>query len=329
MAHIIRSWKMGMEEEMKRQRGWYWRCLGLWRDGKQRERKKRNVCNRCWSVWNIFPLNSFLRATLYHPGRWEGAWGSLRHLPISPGRENQLNNHSWLVFENSFMWDLCFVFHWSILDLQRCVSFRCTAQWFSYIYMYTDTHIYVYFRFFSIIGYYKILSIVPCAIQWSLLVIYLIYSSVWDFLSTWSEMWAWESVAWTWLSRMRFRNTVHSPLPPALMPLSPGHIWPHLHPWPGTQTHLSRPLRPWSCLELASPLGLLPTAPRLQPSSACLLDDQHGLWRLPESVSNTLQFSLSLLCSPAVPATLTFSCWCLLHSYPFYSFPQGPVLSKS
>ena len=34
---------------------------------------------------------------------------------------------------------------------------------------------YFFFRFFSIIGYYKILSIVPSAIQ-SLLVIYFMYS---------------------------------------------------------------------------------------------------------------------------------------------------------
>ena len=27
---------------------------------------------------------------------------------------------------------LC-IFHWSIVDLQYCVSFRCTAEWFSYI----------------------------------------------------------------------------------------------------------------------------------------------------------------------------------------------------
>ena len=36
----------------------------------------------------------------------------------------------------------------------------------------------LFFRFFSIIGYYKILSIVPCAIQYrSLLVICFVYSS--------------------------------------------------------------------------------------------------------------------------------------------------------
>ena len=39
-----------------------------------------------------------------------------------------------------------------------------------YIYTYTHTHIYThtyisFFRFFSIIGYYKTVNIVPCAIQ--------------------------------------------------------------------------------------------------------------------------------------------------------------------
>ena len=36
------------------------------------------------------------------------------------------------------------------------------------------TYISIFFRFFSLIGYYKILSIVPCAIQW-VLVVYLFY----------------------------------------------------------------------------------------------------------------------------------------------------------
>ena len=61
---------------------------------------------------------------------------------------------------------LCwFFFNWSIVDLQY---FRCTAEWFSFIYIYTHT----YFRFFSdsfpVLDYYKILNIVPCAIQFSL-----------------------------------------------------------------------------------------------------------------------------------------------------------------
>ena len=32
-------------------------------------------------------------------------------------------------------------FYWSIVDLQCCVSFRCTAEWFSYIYTYMYMHI--------------------------------------------------------------------------------------------------------------------------------------------------------------------------------------------
>ena len=35
-----------------------------------------------------------------------------------------------------------------------------------YIYVHTHTYTHIYFfRFFSIIGYYKVLNIVPCAIQ--------------------------------------------------------------------------------------------------------------------------------------------------------------------
>ena len=39
-------------------------------------------------------------------------------------------------------------FNWSIVDLQCCVSFRCTAKWFSY------TYIYIYF--FQILLPYKL-----------------------------------------------------------------------------------------------------------------------------------------------------------------------------
>ena len=49
-----------------------------------------------------------------------------------------------------------FFFNWNIVDLQYWVSFRCTVKWFQY------THVYI-FQFFSIIGYYEILNVVPCA----------------------------------------------------------------------------------------------------------------------------------------------------------------------
>ena len=42
---------------------------------------------------------------------------------------------------------------WSIVNLQFCVSFKCRAKWLvTYIF---------FFRFFFIIGYYKILNMVP------------------------------------------------------------------------------------------------------------------------------------------------------------------------
>ena len=51
--------------------------------------------------------------------------------------------------------------NWSIVILQ---SFRYLAYWFIYVYTHTHTHTFC-FRFFSTVGYNKILDIVPCAIQ--------------------------------------------------------------------------------------------------------------------------------------------------------------------
>ena len=53
-------------------------------------------------------------------------------------------------------------FHWSGVDLQCRAGFTYTAKWFSDAYLYTYLF---FFRFFSIIAYYKILNIIPCAIQ--------------------------------------------------------------------------------------------------------------------------------------------------------------------
>jgi len=54
-----------------------------------------------------------------------------------------------------------------------CVSFRCTAAWSSYTY----THLHSFCRLFSHIGYHRILSRVPCAVQW-VLVLYFIFGSL-------------------------------------------------------------------------------------------------------------------------------------------------------
>ena len=40
---------------------------------------------------------------------------------------------TWFVF---FFFLKFIYFYWSIVDLQCCVNFRCTAKWFSYIYIY-------------------------------------------------------------------------------------------------------------------------------------------------------------------------------------------------
>ena len=59
------------------------------------------------------------------------------------------------------------------LDDNRCVYFKCGAKWFH------DIHIHLlFFRFFSLTGYYQILSIILCAHSRSLLVIDFTHSSV-------------------------------------------------------------------------------------------------------------------------------------------------------
>ena len=54
-------------------------------------------------------------------------------------------------------------FYWTIVDLQYCVSFRCTAKCVSYAYTYTYT--YCLLRFSFHIGHFRVLSSIPCAIH--------------------------------------------------------------------------------------------------------------------------------------------------------------------
>lgn len=54
------------------------------------------------------------------------------------------------------------------VDIQYCVSFKCTQKWFSYVCVYIYiyyVYIDIFFRMFSLIGYYKILSRVFSATQ--------------------------------------------------------------------------------------------------------------------------------------------------------------------
>ena len=61
-------------------------------------------------------------------------------------------------------------FYWSKVDLQCCISFRCIAKWFSYIYIYTYIHSFSVYH----IGYQIKLFRVPCVMQ-GILIGYLLY----------------------------------------------------------------------------------------------------------------------------------------------------------
>ena len=61
-------------------------------------------------------------------------------------------------------------FYWSILDLQCCANFSCTANIYRLFFF--------FFFFLTCVSPYRVLSRVPCAYSRSLLVIYFIYSTL-------------------------------------------------------------------------------------------------------------------------------------------------------
>lgn len=67
-------------------------------------------------------------------------------------------------FKKLRVMDAYLFFYWSIVGLKCHVNFWSTAKKFSYTYVYT------FFLLFSIVVYHKILSIVPCAIQYTFVV---------------------------------------------------------------------------------------------------------------------------------------------------------------
>ena len=46
-----------------------------------------------------------------------------------------------LKFRILFFFTLIFIIYWSIIDLQYCISFRCTAKWPSYSHTYTHSFV--------------------------------------------------------------------------------------------------------------------------------------------------------------------------------------------
>ena len=76
------------------------------------------------------------------------------------GRHIMKNPFLWHEFHSKLFLKLLSEFYLSIIDLQCCVSGVQQSDSVIHLYMYL-----FFFRLFSIIGYYKILNIVPCAIQ--------------------------------------------------------------------------------------------------------------------------------------------------------------------
>ena len=84
------------------------------------------------------------------PTQWTWIWAN-------SGFAQMKNRGAWPGVSKSWTW----FSDWTTTTVswQCYIHFWCTAKWFSYIY------IYIFFGFFSIVGYHKILNTVPCAIQ--------------------------------------------------------------------------------------------------------------------------------------------------------------------
>ena len=139
------------------------------------------VGGRVWSVHRT--------AAAERPGWLEQSWQEWEWAPCSERRQRiscgagEASVRIWLLlwekwkplvslwaeWQHNMTWEF-FKIYWSIIDFQCCVNFCYTAKWSAiHIYMYIFAHTF-FFMFFSIMIYYRMLNIVPCALQEDLVV---------------------------------------------------------------------------------------------------------------------------------------------------------------
>ena len=92
---------------------------------------------------------------------WKYVFYSFKHIYIGTGRKKVSTDE--ISFLSEFLKNFFSFFNWSLVDIQCCVSFRCTAKWFSYnIYMYIFQILFPY-RLLQNIDYSSLCSRVgPC-----------------------------------------------------------------------------------------------------------------------------------------------------------------------
>ena len=82
---------------------------------------------------------------LYHGSAYFTSSPTSLHLLIPGVMERGRGSLVPLFHHVSFF--IYFTLYWSIVDLQCCVSFRCSAKWFSYVYIYIYIYIHTHILF--------------------------------------------------------------------------------------------------------------------------------------------------------------------------------------
>ena len=139
--------------------------------------------NEIWGVCGMLHWRGVTGAEIWQMGggRWTKAWRQRRRSKEVRAEffwtsERQFS--TWAAHWNFLLFHFLKTFHWSRVDLQRCVSFRCTAKWITYtctgIHSFSD-----YFPRYAVTEYW-----VELPVRYSRLsLVYVIYSCVYMSIS--------------------------------------------------------------------------------------------------------------------------------------------------